>query len=139
MWCILSRRTTDGGLVVATIVKPKLGLQPKPFGEASYAFWQGGDFIKNDEPQGNQVFCQMNECIPEVVRAMRACVKKMGSAKLFSANITADDPAVMITRGKYVLSQFGPLAENCTFSKTKKLKFIIPQSSSIETSPMDVP
>merc|ERR1711959_244164 len=23
----------------------------------------GGDLIKNDEPQGNQVFCQMNECI----------------------------------------------------------------------------
>ena len=57
----------------------------------------------------------MNECIPEVVKAMRACVKETGSAKLFSANITADDPAEMIARGKYVLSQFGPLAENCAF------------------------
>merc|ERR1712149_118626 len=115
MWRILGRGTTDGGLVVGTIIKPKLGLQPKPFGEACYAFWQGGDFIKNDEPQGNQVFCQMNECIPEVVKAMRACVKETGSAKLFSANITADDPAEMVARGKYVLSQFGPLAENCAF------------------------
>merc|ERR1712003_569997 len=115
MWRILGRGTTDGGLVVGTIIKPKLGLQPKPFGGACYAFWQGGDFIKNDEPQGNQVFCQMNECIPEVVKAMRACVKETGSAKLFSANITADDPAEMIARGKYVLSQFGPLAENCAF------------------------
>merc|ERR1719330_1164547 len=44
---------------------------------------------------------------------MRACVKETGSAKLFSANITADDPAEMIARGKYVLSQFGPLAECC--------------------------
>merc|ERR1712076_277489 len=86
--------------------------QPKPFGEACYAFWQGGDFIKNDEPQGNQVFCQMNECIPEVVKAMRACVKETGIAKLFSANITADDPAEMVARGKYVMSQFGPLGEN---------------------------
>jgi hypothetical protein len=25
----------------------------------------------------------MNECIPEVVKAMRACVKETGSAKLF--------------------------------------------------------
>merc|ERR1711920_892139 len=66
-----------------------LGLQPKPFGEACYAFWQGGDFIKNDEPQGNQIFCQMNECIPEVVKAMRACIKETGESKLFSANITA--------------------------------------------------
>ena len=93
---------------------PKLGLQPKPFGEACY-FWQGGDFIKNDEPQGNQVFCQMNECIPEVVKAMRACIKETGSSKLFSANITADDPNEMIARGKYVLSQFSPLSENCAF------------------------
>jgi ribulose-bisphosphate carboxylase large chain len=115
MWRIFGRDMANGGLVVGTIIKPKLGLQPKPFGEACYAFWQGGDFIKNDEPQGNQVFCQMNECIPEVVKAMRACVKETGSAKLFSANITADDPAEMIARGKYVLSQFGPLAENCAF------------------------
>merc|ERR1719333_2114539 len=78
MWRILGRGTKDGGLVVGTIIKPKLGLQPKPFGEACYAFWQGGDFIKNDEPQGNQTFCQMQECIPEVVKAMRACVKETG-------------------------------------------------------------
>merc|ERR1711972_828221 len=115
MWRILGRGTSDGGLVVGTIIKPKLGLQPKPFGEACYAFWQGGDFIKNDEPQGNQVFCQMNECIPEVVKAMRACIKVTGESKLFSANITADDPAEMIARAKYVMSQFGPLAENCAF------------------------
>ena len=92
MWRILGRGTSNGGLVVGTIIKPKLGLQPKPFGEACYAFWMGGDFIKNDEPQGNQVFCQMNECIPEVVKAMRACIKETGQSKLFSANITADDP-----------------------------------------------
>jgi len=32
----------------------------------------GRRFIKNDEPQGNQVFCHMSECIPELVEAMRA-------------------------------------------------------------------
>merc|ERR1719242_1130453 len=41
MWRILGRGTKNGGLVVGTIIKPKLGLQPKPFGEACYAFWQG--------------------------------------------------------------------------------------------------
>merc|ERR1719428_1563512 len=115
MWRILGRGTTGGGLVVGTIIKPKLGLQPKPFGEACYGFWQGGDFIKNDEPQGNQTFCQMNECIPQVVKAMQMAMAETGQGKLFSANITADDPNEMIARGKYVLSQFGPLAENCAF------------------------
>merc|ERR1712170_65961 len=46
---------------------------------------------------------------------MRACIKETGVSKLFSANITADDPAEMVSRGKYVMSQFGPLAENCAF------------------------
>merc|ERR1740127_393686 len=115
MWRILGRGTTGGGLVVGTIIKPKLGLQPKPFGEACYGFWQGGDFIKNDEPQGNQTFCQMNECIPEVVKAMRMAMAETGAGKLFSANITADDPNEMIARGKYILDQMGPMAENCAF------------------------
>jgi ribulose-bisphosphate carboxylase large chain len=46
---------------------------------------------------------------------MHACVKKTGSSKLFSANITADNPAEMIARGKYCLSQIGPLGECCAF------------------------
>ncbi|CAK0824873.1 unnamed protein product [Prorocentrum cordatum] len=115
MWRILGRGTVGGGLVVGTIIKPKLGLQPKPFGQACYGFWQGGDFIKNDEPQGNQTFCQMNECIPEVVKAMRAAQEETGQGKLFSANITADDPNEMIARAKYILNQMGPMAENCAF------------------------
>ena len=78
--------TSSAGLVLGTIIKPELGLQPKPFGEACYSFWQGGNLIKDDEPQGNQVFCQINECIPEVVRAMRAAIKQTGISKLFSAN-----------------------------------------------------
>ena len=61
MWRILGRGTTDGGLVVGTIIKPKLGLQPKPFGEACYASWQGVDFTKNNEPQGNHPFCQAKQ------------------------------------------------------------------------------
>ena len=85
------------------------------FGKVCQAFWQGGDFIKDDEPQGNQVFCQMKNSIPDVIKAMRACVKETGASKLFSANITADDPVEMVARGKYVLSQFGPLGENCAF------------------------
>jgi len=50
MRCIMGRGTSDGGLEVG-----------------DYRFWQGCDFIENDEPQGNQIFCHVNECIPEVV------------------------------------------------------------------------
>ncbi|CAK0820262.1 unnamed protein product [Prorocentrum cordatum] len=60
--------------------------------------------------KGNQTFCQMNECIPEVVKAMRAAQEETGQGKLFSANITADDPNEMIARAKYILNQMGPMA-----------------------------
>eukprot|EP00969_Alexandrium_andersonii_P006148 266933-Alexandrium_andersonii.AAC.1 len=88
---------------IGTIIKTKskLGVQPKSVGEGCYGVWQGGDFINNDELQGSQPFCQMNECIPEVVQAMRECVKEVGSCRPFSANNTADDPNEMI--GKDVL------------------------------------
>ena len=54
-------RWSNGGFMVGTIIKPKLGLRPKPFANACYEFWLGGDFIKNDEPQGNQVFAPFRE------------------------------------------------------------------------------
>ena len=88
MWRILGRVMVNGGLVVGTIIKPKLGLRPKPFGEACYAFWQGGDFIKNDEPQGNQVFCQMFDCIPEVVTAMRVEAHCTSSSPSYATPVT---------------------------------------------------
>ena len=54
----------NGGYIAGTIIKPKLGLRPEPFAAAAYQFWLGGDFIKNDEPQGNQVFCPAKKVYP---------------------------------------------------------------------------
>jgi ribulose-bisphosphate carboxylase large chain len=78
LWRVLGRPHVDGGFIVGTIVKPKLGLRPKPFADACYDFWKGGDFIKNDEPQGNQVFAPMQETIPLVAAAMRLVQDETG-------------------------------------------------------------
>jgi ribulose-bisphosphate carboxylase large chain len=115
LWRVLGRPHVDGGFIVGTIVKPKLGLRPRPFADACFEFWQGGDFIKNDEPQGNQIFAPMKETIPLVVDAMRRAQDKTGEAKLFSANITADDPFEMIARGEYILETFADLADHVAF------------------------
>jgi ribulose-bisphosphate carboxylase large chain len=115
LWRVLGRPHVDGGFIVGTIVKPKLGLRPKPFADACYEFWQGGDFIKNDEPQGNQVFAPMKETIPLVADAMRRVQDETGEPKLFSANITADDPFEMIARGEFVLETFGEYADHVAF------------------------
>ncbi len=115
LWRILGRPVKDGGYIAGTIIKPKLGLRPEPFAEAAYQFWLGGDFIKNDEPQGNQVFAPMKKVIPLVVDAMKRAQDETGQAKLFSANITADDHAEMIARGEYILEAFGEFADHVAF------------------------
>jgi ribulose-bisphosphate carboxylase large chain len=115
MWRVLDRPLVDGGMVAGTIIKPKLGLRPKPFADACYMFWLGGDFIKNDEPQGNQVFCPLKEVIPLIADAMKRAQDETGEAKLFSANITADDPFEMIARGEYILNTFGENASHVAF------------------------
>ena len=115
LWRVLGRPQVDGGMVVGTIIKPKLGLRPQPFADACYQFWLGGDFIKNDEPQGNQIFAPMRKTIPLVADAMRRAQDETGEAKLFSANITADDPFEMIARGEFILETFGENAHHVAF------------------------
>ena len=111
LWRILGRPVVDGGYIAGTIIKPKLGLRPEPFAQAAYQFWLGGDFIKNDEPQGNQVFCPAKDVYPKVYDAMKRAMDETGQAKLFSANITADDHNEMIARGEFILEAFGPDAD----------------------------
>ncbi|MCK5522848.1 MAG: ribulose-bisphosphate carboxylase [Thiomargarita sp.] len=115
LWRVLGRPVVDGGFIVGTIVKPKLGLKPEPFAEAAYQFWLGGDFIKNDEPQGNQVFAPLRKTIRLVADAMKRAQDETGQPKLFSANITADDPNEIIARGEYILETFGNDANHVAF------------------------
>ena len=115
MWDILGRPRVNGGYIAGTIIKPKLGLRPEPFAKAAYQFWLGGDFIKNDEPQGNQTFCPMKKVIPLVYDSMKRAMDETGQAKLFSANITADDHYEMLARADFILETFGPDANKCAF------------------------
>ena len=115
LWRVLGRPVVDGGFIVGTIIKPKLGLRPKPFANACYDFWLGGDFIKNDEPQGNQVFAPFKETVLAVRDAMVEAQNKTGQAKLFSFNITADDYREMIARGEFILESFGENADHVAF------------------------
>ena len=114
-WRVLGRPLENGGMIVGTIIKPKLGLRPELFATACYQFWLGGDFVKNDEPQGNQVFAPYRETMGLVADAMRRAQDETGEAKLFSANITADDPAEMVARGEAVLEAFAGNEDHVAF------------------------
>jgi ribulose-bisphosphate carboxylase large chain len=115
LWRMLGRPVVNGGYIAGTIIKPKLGLRPEPFAEAAYQFWLGGDFIKNDEPQGNQVFAPVKETMPLVYDAMKRAMDETGEAKIFSMNITADDHFEMCARADFALECFGPDADKVAF------------------------
>ena len=115
LWRILGRPVEDGGYISGTIIKPKLGLRPEPFAEAAYQFWLGGDFIKNDEPQGNQTFAPIKKVMPLVYDAMKRAQDETGEAKLFSMNITADDHFEMCARADFALEVFGSDADKLAF------------------------
>ena len=115
LWRILGRPVKDGGYISGTIIKPKLGLRPEPFAQAAYQFWLGGDFIKNDEPQGNQVFAPIKKVLPLVYDSMKCAMDETGQAKLFSMNITADDHYEMCARADFALETFGPDANKLAF------------------------
>ncbi len=115
LWRILGRPIKDGGYISGTIIKPKLGLRPEPFAKAAYQFWLGGDFIKNDEPQGNQTFCPIKKVLPLVYDSMKRAQDETGQAKLFSMNITADDHYEMCARADFALETFGPDADKLAF------------------------
>jgi ribulose-bisphosphate carboxylase large chain len=115
LWRILGRPVEDGGYISGTIIKPKLGLRPEPFAQAAYEFWLGGDFIKNDEPQGNQVFAPIKKTLPLVYDSLKRAQDETGEAKLFSMNITADDHFEMCARADFALETFGPDADKLAF------------------------
>jgi ribulose-bisphosphate carboxylase large chain len=89
--------------ILGTIIKPKIGLTESEYAEVCYDFWVGGgDFVKNDEPQADQDFCQFDKMVPRVKDAMDKAVKETGRKKVHSFNVSAADFDSMIKRCEIV-------------------------------------
>lgn len=77
---------------LGTIVKPKIGLDPKSFAAVCYEAAMGGvDFIKDDETLANQVFCPIEERITSVVEKLDLVREERGKRVLYSPNVTSDN------------------------------------------------
>ena len=77
---------------LGTIVKPKIGLDPKSFANVCYEAGMGGvDFIKDDETLANQVFCPIEERITRVAETLDRVKQETGRPVLYSPNVTSDD------------------------------------------------
>jgi ribulose-bisphosphate carboxylase large chain len=94
-----------GRPILGTIVKPKIGLTAAEYAEVCYDFWVGGgDFVKNDEPQADQDFCQYDIMVKYVKEAMDKAVKKTGKKKVHSFNVSSPDFDEMIRRCELIIS-----------------------------------
>jgi len=94
-------------LILGSIIKPKVGLNPKQQAELSYDLWVNGiDLVKDDENLTNMSFNKFDERVKLVLKAQKKAEKKTGQVKLYSANITAE-PEEMLRRAKLVKKHGG--------------------------------
>ncbi|HEX9816018.1 MAG TPA: RuBisCO large subunit C-terminal-like domain-containing protein, partial [Candidatus Thermoplasmatota archaeon] len=92
-----------------TIVKPKVGLDPKGTAKVAKESALGGlDFIKDDETLTNQKFCPFDERVRHVMEALDQAKAETGHPTLYAANVTASE-SVMLERADTVKS----LGGNC--------------------------
>ncbi|MGM5488400.1 MAG: ribulose-bisphosphate carboxylase [Nanobdellota archaeon] len=92
--------------ILGTIIKPKIGLTAAEYAEVCYDFWSGGgDFVKNDEPQANQDFCEYAKMVKFVKKSMDKAVKVTGHKKVHSFNVSAPDFDEMIRRCELIRNQ----------------------------------
>ncbi|HJJ31313.1 MAG TPA: RuBisCO large subunit C-terminal-like domain-containing protein [Methanocorpusculum sp.] len=74
---------------VGTIIKPKVGLNPKDTAEVAYQAAVGGlDLIKDDETLTNQAFCPLLERLETVMDALDRAKDETGKQVLYAVNVT---------------------------------------------------
>lgn len=88
--------------LTATVPKPKVGLYPDEYAEASYEIMIGGvDLVKDDENNTSMKFCKFKERVEKVLKMRDKAEAETGEKKGFLANITAPF-GEMVKRAKFV-------------------------------------
>jgi len=93
--------------LVGTIVKPKVGLNPKEHAQVAKESWIGGcDVVKDDENLTDQKFNRFGERMIHTFHALEQAEKATGEKKIYMPNITAETED-MIDRAKLVKENGG--------------------------------
>jgi ribulose-bisphosphate carboxylase large chain len=79
-----------GRPLVGTIVKPKVGLDPRGTAEVAAAAVRGGlDLVKDDETLTDQAFCPMVPRLEEVMSALDKVEMETGKRAFYAVNVTS--------------------------------------------------
>lgn len=96
--------------LVGTIIKPKMGLNPKDHAEVAYNAWLGGcDVVKDDENLTGQKFNKFKVRFLKTIHARDKAEKKTGEKKMYMANVTAETNE-MIRRMRFIEDNGGEYA-----------------------------
>jgi ribulose-bisphosphate carboxylase large chain len=88
--------------LVGTIVKPKMGLNPRDHAKVAYDAWIGGcDLVKDDENLTGQKFNPFEKRFLTTIKARDRAEKKTGEKKMYMVNVTAPGKE-MLRRAKFV-------------------------------------
>ena len=92
-----------------TIVKPKVGLDPKGTARVAKEAALGGlDFIKDDETLTDQSFCPFEDRLRLVMEGLDQAKSETGQTTLYAVNVTADQ-RTMVERAERAME----LGANC--------------------------
>jgi ribulose-bisphosphate carboxylase large chain len=81
---------------VGTIIKPKVGLNPKDTAQVSYNAAIGGvDLIKDDETLTDQKFCPMADRLPAVMEQLDRVKDDTGRTVLYAVNVSAPGDKIL--------------------------------------------
>lgn len=81
---------------VGTIIKPKVGLNPKDTATVAYEAAVGGvDLIKDDETLTNQQFCPLTDRLEAVMNALETAKDETGRTVLYALNITTGGDKIL--------------------------------------------
>jgi len=74
-----------------TIVKPKVGLNPKQHAKVAYESWYGGlDIVKDDENLSSMTFNNFDKRVVETLKLRDRAELETGEKKIYMPNVTAE-------------------------------------------------
>jgi len=92
---------TRGRPHLGTIIKPKIGLNPKKFAQVCYEAGVGGvDFLKDDETLVDQSFCRFKKRAYEVAQALDKAEQETGRRIMHAINVS-DQPLRALEKAEY--------------------------------------
>lgn len=99
------------GPMIASIIKPSLGLTPEETAEVVQTLCEAGvDFIKDDEKMMNPAYAPFRARVDAIMPIIRRHAERTGKKVMYAFGISSADPDLMMRNHDHVLAQGGNAA-----------------------------